>query len=152
MSETIYQKLIIDADPKTIFDALTTKKGLSSWWIKDCDINTEIGSVSIFRFEGYPSTEMKVKKLKKNKLLVWKCIGGDKEWIGTKLSFSIKEKEKGCSLKFKHSKWKKQSNFYASCNFHWARHFIMLQNYCETGISALNILKEKEEIKKVKSV
>lgn len=151
MSKTIYHRLIIQANTQTIYEAITTKKGLSSWWIKDCEIKNEVGEVNTFRFEGHPPTEMKLKKQKENKYVSWKCIAGDKEWIGTKLTFSIKESENGCVLKFKHLKWKKQSAFFATCNFHWARHFIMLQNYCETGKSVLNQSTENKEIKKVKS-
>lgn len=152
MSKTIYQKLTIQAKASVVYEALTSQKGISSWWIEDCDIKNKVGEINTLRFEGFPSTEMKIKKLKENKSVVWKCIGGDKEWKGTKLSFSIKEDENSSVLKFRHSNWKKQSDFFASCNFHWARHFIMLQNYCETGKSALNPSKEKKEIKKVKPI
>lgn len=151
MSKTIFHQVHIKADPKTIFDAISTQEGLSSWWIKDCEAKAEKGHVNVFHFEGYPSTEMKVKKLNPPTSITWKCIAGDKQWKGTQLKFKIKSAEDGCVLQFKHSKWKKQSDFFAVCNFHWARHFIMLQNYCETGKSLLDFSQEKAEIKKVKA-
>ena len=150
MSKTIYHQLIIQAEPKVVFDAISTQKGLSSWWIKECEAKAEEGHINVFHFEGYPSTEFKVIKINPNKSIVWKCIGGDKQWIGTQLSFKIKSHENGSLLQFKHSKWKKQSDFFATCNFHWARHFIMLQHYCESGNSMLNLTVEKAEIQKTK--
>ena len=148
---TIFHQLNIDAEPKVIYDAITSQKGLASWWINNCDAKAEVGYINTFTFEGYPSTKMKIKRLTLNKKVHWKCIEGDKEWKGTKLKFSISQKESGSILQFKHEKWKKQSEFYATCNFHWARHFIMLKEYCEKGVSNLDSKKEKCEVEKVKA-
>lgn len=149
---TIFHKVLIQAEAHTIYEAITTQKGLSSWWIEDCDVKAEIGYVNTFSIEGYDSTKMKVKKLSPDKKVVWKCVAGDKEWKGTKLSFTIDRNENASILKFKHSKWKKQSDFYATCNFHWARHLLILKEYCENGQSTLDPKKEKEEVKKVKAI
>jgi uncharacterized protein YndB with AHSA1/START domain len=147
---TIFHKVLIQADAHIIYDAITTQKGLSSWWIEDCDAKAETGYVNTFSIEGYDSTKMKIKKLSPDKKVVWKCVAGDKEWKGTKLTFTISKDENASILKFKHAKWKKQSDFYATCNFHWARHLLILKNYCEKGQSALDPVKEKEEVKKVR--
>ncbi len=149
---TIFHQLIINADPKVIYEAITSQKGLSSWWIKDCEAKAEVGYINTFTFEGYPSTKMKIRKLVTDTKIVWKCVEGDKEWRGTKLTFSISSENSGSILQFKHAKWKRQSSFYATCNFHWARHFIMLKEYCESGVSKLEKQKEKIEIKKVKAI
>jgi len=149
---TIFHQLIIDTEPKVIFEAITSQKGLSSWWIKDSEAKAEVGHINTFTFEGYPSTKMKIKKLVPDKKIVWKCVEGDKEWKGTKLTFSISPEDGGSILQFKHAKWRRQSSFYATCNFHWARHFLMLKEYCESGVSKLEKHKEKIEIKKVKAI
>jgi uncharacterized protein YndB with AHSA1/START domain len=147
MSKSIYHQLNINADPATIYDAITSQKGLSSWWVSDCEAKAELGFTNVFNFEGFPSTKMKIKKLIPAKKVDWKCIEGDKQWKGTRLSFKITEADKGSILQFKHSKWKKHTPFFATCNFHWARHFIMLKNYCENGKSILKPAIEKAEIK-----
>ena len=148
---TIYHQIIVQAELKVIYEAITSQEGLSNWWIKECDVKAEKGYINTFKVEGYPLNKMKVKKLKPFTKVEWKCLDGHKKWIGTKISFSISEGKSGSILKFKHSKWKKQSDFFATCNFHWARHLIILQNYCENGFSSLDESHEKEEIKKVKT-
>lgn len=150
MSKSIVHQLTIKSAPKVVYAALTTQKGLSSWWINDCKAEPKVGFVNSFHFEGHPSTEMKIKKLTENKKVIWKCVGGDKQWIGTKLKFTLVENDGQTVLQFKHSKWKKQSDFFAVCNFHWARHFIMLQHFCESGKSLLSKTKEKAELKDAK--
>lgn len=152
MSQRIVHQLTIKSDPKVVYAALTEQKGLASWWIQKCEAEPKVGFINTFQSEGYPLTEMKIQKLIENKKVHWKCVGGDKQWIGTKLKFSLRENQGHTILKFKHSKWKKQSDFFAVCNFHWARHFIMLQHYCESGKSLLNSKKERAEIKNVKEV
>lgn len=149
---TIFHQLIINAEPKVIYEAITSQKGLSSWWIKECDAKAEEKYINTFTFEGYPSTKMKIRKLVPDKKVVWKCIEGDKEWKGTKLTFSISSENGGSLFQFKHAKWKRQSSFYATCNFHWARHFIMLKEFCENGVSNLKSHIEKNEVKKVKAI
>ena len=150
MSKSIVHQLTIKSAPNVVYAALTTQAGLASWWINECKAEPKVGFINTFHFEGYPNTEMRVRKLTENKKVVWKCVGGDKQWIGTRLKFSLKENDGHTILKFKHSKWKKQSDFFAVCNFHWARHFIMLQHYCESGKSLLSPAKEKAKIKEVK--
>ena len=147
---SIFHQIIIQAEKQVIFDAITTQKGLSSWWIKDCEALPEKGHVNTFKVEGYPLNKMKITRFKANDKLTWKCIGGDKDWIGTKISFIIKEGNSGNILQFKHSKWKKKKGFFATCSFHWARHLIMLQYYCENGKPILDENQESSEIEKVK--
>ena len=76
---------------------------------------------------------MYVKELVKNKMVEWECIDGDKEWIGTRINFSIFPDEDGTRLLFSHYEWKEETDFYASCNFQWGRYMKSLKDYCETG-------------------
>ena len=147
---SIQHQVIIQAEAQSIFEAITTQEGLSSWWIKESKAKAEKGHVNAFHVEGYPLNKMKITQLKPNKAVEWKCIGGDKDWIGTRITFKIKEGNSGSILQFKHSKWKKKNEFFATCSFHWARHLIMLQYYCENGKSILDAEHESEENEKVK--
>ncbi|MGI9550118.1 MAG: hypothetical protein ACR2MT_02870, partial [Aurantibacter sp.] len=80
----------------------------------------------------------------------WECVQSEKEWIETYIIFEILEHKNGTKLNFKHTDWAVQSDFFASCNFHWARHLTMLKDLCEKGVDQINQEIELKEIRKVK--
>ena len=76
---------------------------------------------------------MKVTYLEPNKKIEWECLEGDKEWVGTTTIFDIEKKGVGIILRFKHGNWKAETDFFASCNYHWGYYMSSLAKYCETG-------------------
>ena len=147
---TIYHQVIIDSKPEDIFRVITEREGLSQWWIQDCIAKPEIGFINIFKYQGSVYNEMKVIDLVQNKRVEWECINSEKEWIGTHILFEISTQNNLTKLDFKQIGWKEQTEFFATCNFHWARHLNMLKDLCESGTN--QVFKEKEaiEVKKVK--
>ncbi len=76
---------------------------------------------------------MKIVKLVPNRTVEWECIKGDNEWIGTNFVFNLEEKENETILKFTHAKWREETDFFASCNYHWGYYLRSVKLYCETG-------------------
>lgn len=126
--------LIINSSPKKIYSAVTTKTGITNWWTPQTEIGSKIGDTNIFDFGNRYHNEMSIADLQPNKRVEWKCIVGDKEWIGTYLVFELKEKDNGTILRFSHSNWKEETDFFASCNYQWAYYMRSLKQYCETGM------------------
>ena len=147
---TIYHQVLIDSKQEDVFKAITRQEGLSKWWIQDCIAKPEIGFVNVFKYEGYVDNEMKVIDLIENKRVEWECIKSEKEWIGTHIVFEISTHHNLTKLDFKQIGWKEQTEFFATCNFHWARHLTMLKKLCESGVNQVFQEKEAIEIKKVK--
>ena len=83
------------------------------------------------------------------KAMCVKCLNENDQWTGSHIVFEIAEKKSGCSLSFKHSGWKEQNDFFATCSYHWARHLYILAKLCETGISELDRDTERREVRKV---
>ncbi len=129
----IKHMLFIDAPPAKVYGAITTQKGLTSWWTTETKADAIIGSVAEFWFSDRYHDKMYIVKLDKNKYTEWECIDGDKEWIGTRISFSLKSKDKGTMLFFRHYEWREETDFFASCNFHWGHYMKSLKHYCEEG-------------------
>ena len=46
----IHHFITIQAPPERVFEALTTQKGLQSWWTDDTSAEPRLGSVAEFRF------------------------------------------------------------------------------------------------------
>jgi len=125
--------LYINASPAKVYEAITTQKGLSSWWTTETKADAIVGSVAEFWFSDRYHDKMYIVKLDKNKYVEWECIDGDKEWIGTRINFTIKSRDKGTMLHFWHYEWSEETDFFASCNFHWGHYMKSLKNYCELG-------------------
>lgn len=130
---SIKQYLIISSTPQKIYEAITTKPGVANWWTPQTEIGNKICDINIFDFGNRYHNEMKIVDLQPDKRVWWKCLVGDKEWIGTNLVFELEEKNDETILRFEHNNWKEETDFFASCNYQWAYYMRSLKLYCETG-------------------
>ncbi|MEO8405379.1 MAG: hypothetical protein ABI480_12310 [Chitinophagaceae bacterium] len=76
----IHHELLIEASVKKVYDAITTQKGLSSWWTPDATATPEVNSIARFPFGPDYFKEMKIAELIPDKLVKWICIKGASEW------------------------------------------------------------------------
>ncbi len=129
----IRHNLTIAATIKEVYDAITLEKGLKGWWTNECSAKSEEGNINHFIFGEEYFNKMKILKLNSPKEIYWECLDGDKEWVGTKISFELKEKDNMTFLKFSHLGWEDESEFFGFCNHHWGRFLDSLKSLCETG-------------------
>src|SRR5688500_16963055 len=90
----IRHELLIGAPAEKIYGAITSKEGLSGWWTPGVNAKPELDSVARFPFGQDYFKEMKITELKPSRLVKWTCIKGEKEWVGTHLSFELVEGNK----------------------------------------------------------
>ena len=130
---TIKHYLIVRSTPEKIYEALTTREGVANWWTVQTEIGGKAGGVNVFDFGERYHNKMEIVDLLPNKKVEWKCLEGDKEWIGTKLIFEIEKQDDHSILRFMHSDWLEETDFFASCNYHWGYYMRSIKLYCETG-------------------
>lgn len=129
--ESIEQVNYIKVPVETVYKALTSEEGLSQIWTKKLKVRPEIGFVNEFDFdEGY-ITKFKTVELEENNKIVWECIVSDEEWIGTKVSFELTEKDNTTTVTLKHLNWRERTEFYRWCSYNWAMFLHRLKKYCE---------------------
>lgn len=133
MPEILHLFNIKTTDPSKVYDAITTQQGLASWWTTGVTAKPEVGSIASFRFIPEHLMEMKIIKLVKDKRIEWECVTGDKQWVGTKLIFSIEPEKDSINLRFSHIGWREATDFYAVCNYHWGLYMKSLKTFIETG-------------------
>lgn len=137
-------KVHIKADPKKVYEAISEQRGLANWWTSDCDAESKEGTKAIFRF-GETYTVMLIEKLVPHKQIRWRCIEHlhiverpfkkQDEWVGTHLTFNIKENDAGgTELDFTHQGLNNALECYDVCEERWG-HFLKqsLKSYIETG-------------------
>ncbi len=125
--------LLIKASPDKVYKALTSTEGLKGWWTLEAKTDERVGGIAEFIFGEHYHNKMKIVKLVPDKIVTWECIKGDKEWIGTTFLFDIEVKDGDTILRFIHDNWKEETDFFASCNYHWGYYLRSLKLYCETG-------------------
>src|SRR5687767_13509218 len=97
----ILHKIEIEAPTSKVYDALSTERGLASWWTRDALATPEVGSVAEF----FGILKMKVTTLEQDKKVEWRCLEGPPDWVGTDLVFRLEATNEGTSVRFAHRGW-----------------------------------------------
>ena len=75
---------------------------------------------------------MKVLELQPAKRVLWQVVEGPQEWIGTKISFDLKQSGDHAIVLFKHQDWKEPVEFMHHCSTKWAIYLMSLKSLVET--------------------
>ncbi len=117
------------------YKALTALEGLSGWWTNDTRGDGKVGGVIQFRF-GAGGIDMKVMQLDPARRVLWQVVDGPAEWIGTTVSFDLKQEGDWTIILFKHQGWKEPVEFMHHCSTKWAVFLLSLKSLLETGKGA----------------
>jgi uncharacterized protein YndB with AHSA1/START domain len=136
------QRLVLDADPATVYAALTTPEGLRGWWTQDCDVATAVGDTIHFRF-GPNYKDMQIERLEPGRSVQWLCTRAHiaagqltrrDEWVGTRVLFSLSPIAGGKTrLDFEHIGLVPEMDCYELCSGGWQYFLSSLQQYAGTG-------------------
>src|SRR5580700_6437344 len=91
MPDILHRVGIKSSSLNDVYKALTTREGLSAWWTNDTQGESKVGGVLQFRFFEADGFDMKVLELQPAKRVLWQVVGGPEEWIGTKISWELKQ-------------------------------------------------------------
>jgi len=135
---TIKHNFTIVAPREQVFQAVSTLDGLNGWWTTGTTGNPNRGGKLRFEFDNGCYNLMQVTDVRRNKFAAWKCressFPSGREWIGTVVTFRLsKDGERNTQVEFEHGGWRKASDFYGRCNFHWGRFMVSLKLLCETS-------------------
>ena len=122
-----------DTSPETIYEALSTIEGLSSWWTTDTHGDPEIGGTIAFQFGGDDGFDMLVRELVPAKRVAWQVVAGPEEWIGTEVTFDIRQDDGWTIVLFEHHGWRQQGEFMGHCSTKWATFLLSLVELVQSG-------------------
>ncbi len=139
MARLLLHTVTIAADADTIYNALTTSQGLSSFWTADSHAEPKVGSIATFGFHG-PKLELRVEELQPGKLVKWSSLGGFPEmgghWEGTTITWEIvPATDGGHEVRFSHTGWADDvpPEILGAVNYSWGQIVGRLKKYAETG-------------------
>ena len=129
----ILHRVGIKSSTHDAYQALSTRQGLDGWWTTDTRGRFDVGGVIEFHFGTRGRIDMKVLELDPDRRVVWQVVGGPEDWIGSTISFDLKQEDEQTTLLFKHQGWKEQSEFMHHCSTKWASFLLSLKAFVETG-------------------
>jgi Activator of Hsp90 ATPase homolog 1-like protein len=135
MPDILHKVGIKSSSLDDVYKALTTIEGFSRRWTRDTRGESKVGGVIQFRF-GTGGFDMKVLELQPAKHILWQVIDGPEEWVGTKISFDLKQNDDWTIVLFKHAGWKQPVEFMHHCSTKWAVFLLSLKSLLETGKGA----------------
>jgi uncharacterized protein YndB with AHSA1/START domain len=135
MAEPLVHNVTIASGADKIYEAISTGKGLASFWTRESQAEPRVGSIAKFGFGG-PQLELKVAELKPGKLVRWSSHDGFPQWVGTTILWEIAKAEDGGSVvTFTHGGWPAElpQADLGSVNYTWGRVVGRLKKHVETG-------------------
>ena len=79
---------------------------------------------------------MKVLELHPAKRVPWQVVDGPQEWIGTTVTWELKQEDDYSIVLFKHERWKEPVEFMHHCSTEWGVFPMSLKSLLETGTGA----------------
>jgi uncharacterized protein YndB with AHSA1/START domain len=136
----IVHRVGIKASPDKVYRALATGEGVAGWWTTNTQGDSKVGGrlKVLFTSEGKElgGFDLEVLELQPGNRVLWEVVDGPGEWIGTKISFDIKQEDEFSIVLFKHQGWKEQVEFMYHCSTKWAIYLMSLKSLVETGKGA----------------
>ena len=137
MADILHKVGIKSSSLDDVYQALTTRDGLSGWWTINTQGESKVGGTLRFRFSAggvdVGGFEMKVLELNPAKRVLWQVADGPAEWIGAKISFDLKQEGEYVIVLFKHQDWNEPVEFMHHCSTKWAIFLMSLKSLLETG-------------------
>jgi uncharacterized protein YndB with AHSA1/START domain len=131
----IVHRVGIVSSPAEVYPALTTVEGLAGWWTDDTRGDSEVGGVLQFRFPpgGF---DMEVTELVPGKRVAWRVVDGPEEWVGTTVTWDLKQEDEYTIVLFAHQGWREPVEFMYHCSTKWGTFLMSLKALVETGKGA----------------
>ncbi len=122
----------------TVYEALATVEGVANWWTREVTGESKIGGTFQSRFLSIDGREMcsmqiRVVSLQPDCHVHWLFESGPAEWIGTEVTFGLKQEGEYSIVNFCHSKWREAVEFTAHCSMKWATFLLSLKQFLEHG-------------------
>ena len=134
----IIHRIGITAPLAQVRQAVSTVAGIAGWWTRETtgdsthDANVrvsfrdprgaELGKMQFRVFA--PEAESRVR---------WSFDAGPDEWLGTEVTFDLKQDGERTLIVFGHRNWREAVEFTAHCSMKWATFLLSLREFVETG-------------------
>jgi Activator of Hsp90 ATPase homolog 1-like protein len=128
----IHHEIKVRAEPDRIREALTSPTSLEAW--HGGRVTVANGGLRFEFADGAPTFRWAIEPAKSGAEIVWRCLEGPGDSVGTEASFKFSPADKGRTLvEFAHRGWPHTGGNFRKCNTTWAILLHHLRQYIESG-------------------
>ena len=130
----IYHHLVINKEPKAVFEARTKPEYLNNWWPLKSSGKPVAGTEYNLYFGDKYDWYGEVVKSVPNQSFQIKMTKSDKDWDPTSFGFDLEKHSKSRAVTFQHVNWPECNIHFKTSSFCWAILLKDLKNYLEQGV------------------
>lgn len=129
----IAMQLHIEADPDTVYAAISTAEGIRGWFTTTATADEQVDGVHELSFPGVPEPwHLRITEREPGRRLA--LAGENGPWTGTRQTYEVLPRsEGGVTLRFTHSGFPAVDDAYRDFTYGWATKFVQLKAFAETG-------------------
>jgi uncharacterized protein YndB with AHSA1/START domain len=129
----LHHQIAIEAATGRVFIALTEAAELRAWWTADSLAEPRQGGVAEFGFMNRTVVfRMRIDEFSPGRRLVWSCVGGPPEWVGTTVRWDLSDNEGGgTTVRFRHEDAHSSAVSLATRNTTWGCLMRQLKSHVE---------------------
>jgi uncharacterized protein YndB with AHSA1/START domain len=121
---------------ETVYAAVATPEGIAGWWTTETTGASEVGGTVVTRFGDLGGFDLEVIELDPEGRVRWLVTDGPPEWIGTQISWRLRQDGEYTIVNFAHEGWRETVEFLHHCSTKWATFLLSLKAYAEDGRGA----------------
>jgi len=129
----IYHDLPIKAPPHRVFEAVSTARGLDSWWTKRSAGQPREGAEFELWFGPRYDWRARVTRLVSPTDIEWQMTQADPDWLGTRVGFHLAGRADATQVRFYHTGWPTPNEHWRISCYCWAMYLRILRRHLEHG-------------------
>jgi uncharacterized protein YndB with AHSA1/START domain len=127
---SIRQSISIALPPERVYPLVASGQGFSQWWASDVTEDRSTGIVTLGFFNRATVYGLKPLRISPPAEAEWLCESGQ-EWSGTRLLFQLTPAKDSTLLRFTHSDWRAETDYFVSCTTVWGELMFRLKAAAE---------------------
>jgi uncharacterized protein YndB with AHSA1/START domain len=129
----IYQDFPINAPVAHVYTAISTPRGLDTWWTKTSAGQPVVGAEFELGFGPGYDWRAKVTARVPDSVFELQMIQADSDWTGTQIGFRLTARADATGVQFYHTGWPAQNEHWRISCHCWAMYLRILRRSLEYG-------------------
>ncbi len=129
----IHHDFPIRAPLKRVYEAISTPRGLDSWWTKRSAGQPVEGAEFELWFGPEYDWRAKVTKVASPSEFELQMIKANPDWLGTRVGFRLSSRADATDVRFYHTGWPTPNEHWRISCYCWAMYLRILRRYLEHG-------------------
>jgi uncharacterized protein YndB with AHSA1/START domain len=127
----IFHDLFVRADPRKVFDVVSTPAGLDEWWTKRSSGKPSVGSTYELWFGPEYDWRASVTRCDPDVVFELEVTDASDDWNGTKVRFELEARTGGTTVRFSHRGWRNNDEHFRESSYCWATYLRIMKRYLE---------------------